>query len=81
MPPPPIPRSRMTPPKARSSQAPSPQELSPQRPPPSTQAIIQDCFDDVFPTASQLALELEDDEPAWKIVYQSERNGMFRPGR
>ncbi|KAI8185781.1 hypothetical protein KHU50_001579 [Colletotrichum sp. SAR 10_65] len=43
--------------------APSPQELSPQRPPPSTQAIIQDCFDDFFPTASQLALELEDDEP------------------
>ncbi|KAJ0344752.1 hypothetical protein KNSL1_009052 [Colletotrichum chrysophilum] len=43
--------------------APSPQELSPQRPPPSTQAIIQDCFDDVFLTASQLALELEDDEP------------------
>ncbi|KAF5515349.1 hypothetical protein CGCS363_v001983 [Colletotrichum siamense] len=63
MPPPPIPRSRMTPPKVRSSQAPSPQELSPQRPPPSTQAIIQDCFDDFFPTASQLALELEDDEP------------------
>ncbi|KAJ0373333.1 hypothetical protein COL26b_008460 [Colletotrichum chrysophilum] len=53
----------MTPPKVRSSQAPSPQELSPQRPPPSTQAIIQDCFDDVFLTASQLALELEDDEP------------------
>ncbi|KAF3797910.1 hypothetical protein GCG54_00007963 [Colletotrichum gloeosporioides] len=63
MPPPPIPRSRMTPPKVRSSHAPSPQELSPQRPPPSTQAIIQDCFDDFFPTASQLALELEDGEP------------------
>ncbi|KAL3297962.1 hypothetical protein RB213_007640 [Colletotrichum asianum] len=63
MPPPPIPRSRMTPPKVRSSQAPSLKELSPQRPSPSTQAIIQDCFDDFFPTASQLALELEDDEP------------------
>ncbi|KAK2758554.1 hypothetical protein CKAH01_05602 [Colletotrichum kahawae] len=63
MPPPPIPRSRMIPPKMPSPWVPSPQELSPQRPPPSTQAIIQDCFDDFFPTASQLALELEDDEP------------------
>lgn len=31
-------------------------------PPPSTQAIVQDCFDDFFPTASQLAMELEEDD-------------------
>ncbi|KAF6833277.1 hypothetical protein CPLU01_05628 [Colletotrichum plurivorum] len=33
-----------------------------QLPPPSTQAILQGSFDDFFPTASQLVLELEDDE-------------------
>ncbi|WQF75016.1 hypothetical protein CDEST_00030 [Colletotrichum destructivum] len=40
---------------------PSPPRQEPQVPPPSTQAIVQDCFDDFFPTASQLAIELKED--------------------
>ncbi|KAK1984545.1 hypothetical protein LZ30DRAFT_711138 [Colletotrichum cereale] len=44
-----------------SVQTPSLLSPQPQAPPPSTQAIVQDCFDDFFPTASQLAMELEQD--------------------
>ncbi|KAK1657864.1 hypothetical protein BDP55DRAFT_566336 [Colletotrichum godetiae] len=40
---------------------PPPPRPLPQMPPPSTQTIVQDCFDDFFPTASQLAVELEED--------------------
>ncbi|KAK1726304.1 uncharacterized protein BDZ83DRAFT_574617 [Colletotrichum acutatum] len=40
---------------------PPPRPSISQMPPPSTQAIVQDCFDDFFPTASQLAVELEED--------------------
>ncbi|KZL83444.1 hypothetical protein CI238_08432 [Colletotrichum incanum] len=52
--------------KMPTSQEPSakmlpPPRPQPQAPPPSTQAIVQDCFDDFFPTASQLAMELEED--------------------
>ncbi|KAL0931532.1 uncharacterized protein CTRU02_214267 [Colletotrichum truncatum] len=54
------PPSVMPPPQLSRSQMP-PKASMPQAPPPSTQAIIQDCFDDFFPTASQLALELQDD--------------------
>ncbi|TQN72962.1 hypothetical protein CSHISOI_02509, partial [Colletotrichum shisoi] len=69
MPPPPKLPSRdgesipqMTTPQMLSVQiAPSPPRQEPQAPPPSTQAIVQDCFDDFFPTASQLAIELKED--------------------
>ncbi|KAK1965161.1 hypothetical protein LY78DRAFT_638112 [Colletotrichum sublineola] len=44
-----------------SMQTPPLPRPQPQAPPPSTQAIVQDCFDDFFPTASQLAMELEQD--------------------
>ncbi|EFQ36120.1 uncharacterized protein GLRG_11264 [Colletotrichum graminicola M1.001] len=44
-----------------SVQTPPLSRPQPQAPPPSTQAIVQDCFDDFFPTASQLAMELEQD--------------------
>ncbi|OLN85476.1 hypothetical protein CCHL11_08050 [Colletotrichum chlorophyti] len=54
MPPPPKPLEIKPFPKAS-------QVASVQMPPPSTQAIVQDCFDDFFPTASQLALELEEE--------------------
>ncbi|KAF9878077.1 hypothetical protein CkaCkLH20_04653 [Colletotrichum karsti] len=58
MPPPPLPtKTQMPPPQA------PPDRQASFMPPPSTQAIIQDCFDDFFPTASQLAMELEDDGP------------------
>ncbi|KXH44642.1 hypothetical protein CNYM01_07484 [Colletotrichum nymphaeae SA-01] len=40
---------------------PPPRPSTSQMSPPSTQAIVQDCFDDFFPTASQLAVELEED--------------------
>ncbi|TDZ37287.1 hypothetical protein CTRI78_v011148 [Colletotrichum trifolii] len=60
MPPPPVPRSKMA--ALPLGQGEGREGSSPQLPPPSTQAIINDCFDDFFPTASQLALELEDDD-------------------
>ncbi|KAI3541896.1 hypothetical protein CABS01_15686 [Colletotrichum abscissum] len=49
-------------PGVRSKQIlPPPRPSIPQMPLPSTQAIVQNCFDDFFPTASQLAVELEED--------------------
>ncbi|KAK2041227.1 hypothetical protein LZ31DRAFT_586661 [Colletotrichum somersetense] len=56
---------------AQTPQLPSPQA---QAPPPSTQAIVQECFDDFFPTASQLAMELEQDSDSdtqpGEVLYQ-----------
>lgn len=65
---PPVRQSQRPPPRQSHQMAPiAPRCLSVRDPvaqlePPSTQAILQGRFDDFFPTASQLALELEDDE-------------------
>ncbi|KAK2001425.1 hypothetical protein LX36DRAFT_653376 [Colletotrichum falcatum] len=62
-----VPMPSFTSPSQRSTsqrlpvETPALPRLQPQAPPPSTQAIVQDCFDDFFPTASQLAMELEQD--------------------
>lgn len=50
---------------------PPPRPSISQMPPPSTQAIVQDCFDDFFPTASQLAVELEEDFDAVETALPS----------
>ncbi|KAF6843340.1 hypothetical protein CMUS01_02170 [Colletotrichum musicola] len=60
-------RSHMPPPRHSREMAPTPGRSAArgpaaQLPPPSTQAILQGQFDDFFPTASQLVLELEDDD-------------------
>ncbi|OHE96530.1 hypothetical protein CORC01_08128 [Colletotrichum orchidophilum] len=74
MPPPPVPSQKrkaepmadktpikmVIPAIATSPPLPPPRPIT-QIPPPSTQAIVQDCFDEFFPTASQLAVELEED--------------------
>ncbi|KAF6812455.1 hypothetical protein CSOJ01_05160 [Colletotrichum sojae] len=65
---PPVQQSHMPPPRHSRQMAPitsgrsAARGTAAQLPPPSTQAILQGCFDDFFPTASQLVLELEDDE-------------------
>ncbi|KXH67542.1 hypothetical protein CSAL01_04310 [Colletotrichum salicis] len=59
---------------------PPPPRPLPQMPPPSTQAIVQDCFDDFFPTASQLAVELEEDFDSVQTTPAS-RSGASMPNQ